>query len=170
MKLAFLPRTLFRRVLVVALVLVAGASIVAGRERPAPEALEARPARSEPAAAAPEIDLAKLERREAEAPQGDPFAPRNFAAVRQAAAPRTAAPAAETPKGPPPLPFTYAGWMTQDGKTEIFVARGDELISIEVGQKIEQYRVDSISDERIAFTYLPMKKRQSLERVEESKG
>jgi len=165
MKIAFLPRTLSRRILAVALVLVAGASIVAGRERPA---LEARPARSEPAAAAPEIDLAKLERREAGAPQGDPFAPRNFAAVRQAAAPRTAAPAAETPKGPPPLPFTYAGWMTQDGKTEIFVQHGDELISIEVGQKIDAYRVDSITDERIAFTYLPMKKRQSIERTETS--
>ena len=59
--------------------------------------------------------------------------------------------------------------MTQDGKTEIFIARGDELISIEVGQKIDaQYRVDSITDERIAFTYLPTKKSQSLERVEEN--
>jgi hypothetical protein len=169
MKIAFLPRQLSRRVLAVALVLVAGASIVAGREQPAPQALEPRSARSEPAAAAPEIDLDKLERRDAEAPQGDPFAPRNFAAVKQAAAPRTPA-APEAPKGPPPLPFTYAGWMTQDGKTEIFVQHGDELISIEVGQKIDAYRVDSITDERIAFTYLPLKKRQSLERVEESKG
>ena len=59
--------------------------------------------------------------------------------------------------------------MEQDGKTEIFIARGDELISIAVGQKIDaQYRVDSITDERIAFTYLPMKKHQSLERIEES--
>jgi hypothetical protein len=168
MKIAFLPRQLSRRVLAVALVLVAGASIVAGREQPAPEALEPRPARSEPAAAAPEIDLDKLERRDAEAPQGDPFAPRNFAAVKQAAAPRAPA-SAEASKGPPALPFTYAGWMTQDGKTEIFVARGDELISIAVGQKIDaQYRVDSITDERIAFTYLPTKKRQSIERTETS--
>ena len=123
-------------------------------------------ARSEPAVPPPEIDLAKLERRETEAPQGDPFAPRNFAPARQAAVPRAAA---EAPKGPPPLPFKYAGWMEQDGKTEIFIARGDELISIAVGQKIDaQYRVDSITDERIAFTYLPTKKRQSLDRIEES--
>jgi hypothetical protein len=168
MKIAFLPQGLSRRLLAIGLVLVAGASIVAGREQTAPEALEARPARSEPAAATPEIDLAKLERREAAAPQGDPFAPRNFAAVKQATAPRAAA-SPEAPKGPPPLPFTYAGWMTQDGKTEIFIARGDELISIEVGQKIDaQYRVDSITEERIAFTYLPMKKRQSIERTETS--
>jgi hypothetical protein len=167
MKIAFLPRSLSRRLLAIALVLVAGASIVAGREQPPGAALEPRQGRSEPAAAAPEIDLARLERREAEAPQGDPFAPRNFAPVKQAAAPRTPA-APEAPKGPPPLPFKYAGWMTQDGKTEIFVARGDELIGIAVGQKIDAYRVDSITDERIAFTYLPTKKRQSLERTEES--
>jgi len=173
MKIDLLPRQLSRRVLAVALVLAAGASIVAGRERPAPEPRQARsepaaPARSEPAVPPPEIDLAKLERREAEAPQGDPFAPRSFAAVKQAAAPRAPS-RPEAPKGPPPLPFKYAGWMTQDGKTEIFIARGDELISIEVGQKVDaQYRVDSITDERIAFTYLPTKKSQSLERVEEN--
>jgi len=168
MKIALLPRALSRRAIAIALVLVAGASLVTGREKPAGAPSASRPAPSGAPAAAPDIDLAKLERRDNDVPQGDPFAQRNFAAVKQAAAPRTPA-SPEAPKGPPPLPFTYAGWMTQDGNTEIFIARGDELISIAVGQKIDaQYRVDSITDERIAFTYLPTKKRQSIERAETS--
>jgi hypothetical protein len=129
--------------------------------------VESRPSQSDKAAAAPAIDLAKLRRGEADAPQNDPFAPRNFAPARQEAA----AAAPQGPKGAPPLPFTYVGWLTQDGKTEVFVARGDELISIAAGQKIDaQYRVDSISDSRIGFTYLPLKTRQSLERAEDAKG
>jgi hypothetical protein len=169
MRIALFGREIPKRPAALALALVAAASLVIGREKPAPEALEPKPGRSEKAAALPQIDLGKLARAEIEAPQSDPFAPRSFASVQQAAAPAAAAAAREAPQGPPPLPFTYAGWMTQDGKTEIFIARGDELISIAVGQKIDaQYRVDSITDERIAFTYLPMKKRQSLERSEDS--
>jgi len=45
--------------------------------------------------------------------------------------------------------------------------RGEELISIEAGQKIEpDYRVDAITEESIRFTYLPMKTPQVLARAE----
>jgi hypothetical protein len=161
MKFAFLKLDVPRRGVAIALALVAVAGVVAGREKPAIEVVEARPSNIENAAAAPEIDLAKLRRDEAGAPQSDPFAPRSFAAVppRQAAAPQ--APSA------PPLPFAYIGRITQDGKTEVFVMRGDEVISIAAGRKIDaEYRVDAVSESRIAFTYLPLKTRQSLELAE----
>ena len=49
----------------------------------------------------------------------------------------------------------------------MYVLRGEELISIEAGQTIEPgYRVDSITEESIRFTYLPMKTRQVLARAE----
>jgi hypothetical protein len=162
MKLTFLKRDIPRRPLAIALALIAAAGVVAGREKPAMEVVESRPALARNAAALPEIDLGKLKRAEAAAPQNDPFAPRSFApeAVPQARS------AAQAPTAPP-LPFTYAGRLTQDGKTEVFVLRGEEIISIAAGQKIDaEYRVDAVSESRIAFTYLPLKTHQSLELTE----
>ena len=165
MRIAFLKLSIPnipKRPAAIAVALVAAASMVAGREKPAIEVVESRPSQIQKTVTAPEIDLAKLRRAEADAPQGDPFAPRSFAPVQQAAAPQAA------PQGAPPLPFTYAGWLTQDGKTEVFVKRGDELISIAAGQKIDDaYRVDAIGKSSIRFTYLPLKTRQSLELDEE---
>jgi hypothetical protein len=164
MRIAFLKRDIPKRPAAIALALIAAAGMVAGREKPAVEVVESRPSQVEKTATAPEIDLAKLSRAQADAPQNDPFAPRSFApAPREQQA--AAAPAA--PKGAPPLPFTYAGWLSQDGKTEVYVLRGEELISIASGQKIDaDYRVDSVTDSSIRFTYLPMKTRQVLERAE----
>jgi hypothetical protein len=163
MKIDFAKRPLARRALAVTLVLVAAASMVAGRERPALEVVQPRSAVTAPAAGtAADIDLAKLERREATAPQIDPFAPRSFAPppVREARV-RTAEPAAPSA---PPLPFVYFGKVTENGKTDVFVMRDDEVIGIVAGGKIDdQYRVDAISDSSISFTYLPLKMQQSLD-------
>ena len=175
MKLAFFERGILKRnvpkrpAIAIAVTLVAAASLVIGRERPALEVVESSPARTPNTAAALEIDLDKLRRvAEADAPKGDPFAPRSFAPKPRA---QRGAAAASAPKGAPPLPFTYIGWVSQDGKTDVYVQRGEELISIAAGQKIEpDYRVDSITDSSIAFTYLPMKTRQVLERAEPEGG
>lgn len=167
MKIAFLKRDIPKRpAIAIALALLTAASIVIGREKPALEVVESNPARNPDTAAAPEINLDKLRRStEAEAPQNNPFAPRDFAPKPRAQ--RSVAAAAPAPKTAPPLPFTYAGWVSQDGKTEVYVQRGEELISIAAGEKIEpDYRVDSIDDSSIRFTYLPMKTHQTLARVE----
>jgi len=165
MKLAFLKRDIPKRpAIAIALALVTAASLLIGRQKPTLEVVASSAARTQNTAAAPEIDLDKLGRARADAPQNDPFAPRNFAPP----APRAPASAAATsaPKGAPPLPFTYVGWVSQDDKTDVYVLRGEELISIAAGQKIEpDYRVDSIDDSSIRFTYLPMKKHQVLARA-----
>ena len=159
---AFLRNALARRGLVAALAVVTAAGVVAGREKPALELVEARPAQTEKRTAAlPEIDLTRLARADAPAPGADPFAPKSFAPAPQ---PQPQQATARAAPSAPPLPFTYIGKLTQDGRTEVFVLRGDELISIAAGQQIDaQYRVDAISDARIAFTYLPLKSRQMLE-------
>jgi hypothetical protein len=162
MKLVFPARDKALRAAAIAVSLAALAGVVTGRETPTMDLAMAKPGAQEPAGAAPELHLAKLERRAAPPTQGDPFAPRSFApAPRPARAPDAAQPSA------PPLPFRYAGRLTQNGTTEVFVARGEELIAIAPGQAIDgEYRVDAISASRIGFTYLPLKTQQSLEVAE----
>ncbi|HEX2199557.1 MAG TPA: hypothetical protein VHG88_13200 [Burkholderiales bacterium] len=158
MNLSFLKRDIPRRALLVVLTLAAVAGVVTGREKPATELVEERVHRQvEPAV---EIDLAKLERPQVGLPQNDPFAPRNFGAEPKA----THAAAGDTRPAVPPLPFQYIGKVIENGKQEVYVMRGDELLTLARGQKIgAEYRVDKITGTSITFTYLPSKTRQTLD-------
>jgi len=161
MKLALLKKQLARRPVLIAAALAVAAGVVAGREKPAVLEIESRTSPSEKTTTIADIDLGKLKRAEASGAQSDPFAPRSFEPPQEAAP--APAPVKRRPQVPP-LPFAYAGKVTQDGRTEIFVKRGNELIPIAEGQNIdEQYRVDSISESRIGLTYLPLKKPQAIE-------
>jgi hypothetical protein len=146
-----------RRLLIAGAAIVLAAGVVAGRERPALELLPER-APQAPAPAADGIDLERLRRGESSRPQSDPFAKKDFEN-------RAAKSARIMPVKPvtPALPFQYFGRLTENGKTEIFVMRGDELLSIAPGQTLGEYRVDSIGDKGIAFTYLPLKTTQRLD-------
>jgi hypothetical protein len=156
-----------------ALILAAAAGMVAGRERHSPEvvqaagrpALEGAPRTARPAAVSTTgIDLAKLERNALATPGNDPFAPKSFAPPPAPTQATHAAAAAPQPPSAPPLPFVYAGKVTQDGKTEVYVTRNDELIAVAAGENIDgNYRVDAVSASSIRFTYLPLKTVQSLE-------
>jgi len=137
---------------IIAAAVTVAAGVVAGREKPAVEILHERAAKP---VADDGIDLEKLRRPEATLPQNDPF--KGF----QESRPQVAA-AAEKPSAPP-LPFRYFGRLTENGKTEVFVMQGDELLTIAAGQKIGDYRVDQIADASISFTYLPMKTKQTLD-------
>lgn len=138
-----------------AVVLAAG--VVAGRERPALELFPERSAQA-PAPAADGIDLERLRRGESGAPRANPFAKRDFE-------PKAPKPPLAHPAKPeaPPLPFQYFGRLTENGNTEVFVLRGDELLAIEPGQTLGEYRVDAVGEKSIAFTYLPLKTRHTLE-------
>jgi hypothetical protein len=135
-----------------AVVLVVG--VVAGRERPSLDLVEARPGAA--AAADDGIDLAKLQRGEATLPENDPF--KRFEPPQKTA---VAAPV-EKPSAPA-LPFQYFGRLTEQGKTEVYVMRGDELISVAPGKTIGDYRVDQVAASSISFTYLPLKTKQTLD-------
>jgi hypothetical protein len=138
-------------IIAAAVTVVAG--VVAGRERPALEVIHER---AKPVAD-DGIDVGKLRRGEATVPQSDPFA-RNFGQDKPAQVANVVAkPAA------PPLPFQYFGRLTENGKTEVYVMRGDELITLAPGQKIGDYRVEQIADASISFTYLPLKMKQTLD-------
>ena len=138
-----------------AVVLVAG--VVAGRERPTMELIQERTPQAS-AQIDDGINLDKLRRGESTLPQTDPFAPKNFAVQN-----RPGSVTAPGKSAAPPLPFRYFGRLTENGKTEVYVMRGDELLAIASGQTLGEYRVDKVSDGSIAFTYLPLKTKQTLE-------
>lgn len=141
------------RIAFAVLIMALLAGVVVGREKPTELIIEK--ARTEAA----DLDLARLQRPEAAAPAGDPFAKRSFgapAAAQQASAP----PKPEAPE----LPFRYMGKVIEDGKLEILLLRGDEHFSVAAGQKIgDEYRLDKVTTSSLTFTYLPMKKKQTLE-------
>lgn len=141
-------------IIAAAVTVVAG--VVAGRERPTVELVLEKPR----AAADDGIDLARLQRPEPTVPQNDPFA-RNFDRPKPAQV-SNAAPVVQKPVAPP-LPFQYFGRLTENGKTEVFVMRGEELLAISPGQTIGDYRVEQVAEAGISFTYLPMKTRQTLD-------
>ncbi|HZD21194.1 MAG TPA: hypothetical protein VE325_11025, partial [Burkholderiales bacterium] len=91
--------------------------------------------------------------------KADAFAPRNFAPPAPVAEAQPQAPAKPVA---PPLPFKYAGRMTDGDKLEIFLEHGQEFLTVERGQRIGNYRIDKVTDEQIVFTYLPLKTKQTL--------
>lgn len=135
------------------------ASVVAGRERPTLELIQ--PPRPAPAAAALEgLDVEKLAARSEESSRPekpvDPFAPRSFSPAA------TAEPGSKAKPVAPPLPFRYLGKMIEDGRLNVFLARGEESLSVSAGTRIGEYRVDRITEREVVFTYLPLKTKQSL--------
>ena len=154
---------ILRRILGGVALVGALASVVAGRERPTLDLSQAEPqVRSSASLVSTQgLDLDKLALRaeHGEEKKGvDPFAPRSFSS------PQDAARAPGVPHKPvaPPLPFRYLGKMIEDGKLNVFLARGDESLSVHAGQRLGEYRIDKVTDSEIVFTYLPLKTKQSL--------
>jgi hypothetical protein len=105
---------------------------------------------------APPVSDAKLELRRAPFPDApaDPFAARSWAphVVEKPAAPVA-----------PPLPYTYFGRMTEDGKLYVFLQRGDRSYTVKAGDVLDQqYRVDNVTSNAVVITYLPLRERQVL--------
>ena len=151
-------RPILRRIFGGVAIVGALASVVAGRERPSLDLVQPRAAA--PAASVADLELEKLTARAAgmQKPEKpvDPFAPRSFSP------PAGAAPAQPEKPVAPPLPFRYLGRMLEDGKLNVFLARGEESLSVRAGSRIGEYRVDKVTDSEVVFTYLPLKTKQSL--------
>lgn len=122
-----------------------------------------RPAREGSAAPGPAdavlaVQLDLLERRAAPAPAGDPFGARSWE-PEQPAVKRYVPP----PPQAPPLPFTYLGKMVDDGKTTVFLTKEDRNYLVRVGETLDgTYRVESIAEEGLVLTYLPLRQVQTL--------
>ncbi len=134
------------------------ASVVAGREKPAAEIVEPATRIDTRLRGGEALDLSKLERpADAGAPKADLFATQGFSSEKEQAVRGKADKA-----GPPPLPFAYLGKLIEDGKLAVFLSRGGESLSVAQGDTIGEYRVDSVSETEVTFTYLPLKTKQKL--------
>ena len=154
-------KPILRRILGGVALVGALASVVAGRERPTLDLARpaARSSASIVSSAGLDLDRLALRAEHGDEKKGvDPFAPRSFSS------PGAAGGAPAKPQKPvaPPLPFRYLGKMIEDGKLNVFLARGDESLSVHAGQKLGEYRIDKVTDSEIVFTYLPLKTKQSL--------
>ncbi|HEY5899654.1 MAG TPA: hypothetical protein VIV54_18965 [Burkholderiales bacterium] len=151
-------KPIVKKVLAGIAVVSALASVVAGREKPTvvePQPVARIDTRLQ---VADDLDLAKLENRVDEGAKVDAFAPRNFSPIvpaREAHA-RPARPEA------PPLPFRYIGKMLDGDKLSVFIANGGESFAVAAGDRIGDYRIESVTEAEIRFTYLPLKTKQSL--------
>lgn len=80
-----------------------------------------------------------------------------------------APPVVAAPPPPPPapvapaLPFTYLGRMVEENNTVLFLSKQDQSYSVKVAGIIDKnYRVESINDDQVVFTYLPLNIQQTL--------
>jgi hypothetical protein len=153
-------------VLGIALALTLVAARLVGREdeRPAPAA-PAAPASSAPGGRTAEsLDLERLAARKGSAPAGDPFRALSWQSMAQEEARRNAPPPPPPPPPQaPPLPFTYMGKLIEDGRTVVFLTRGEHNYVVRQGDTIDRtYRVDAVAEDSLSFTYLPLKQKQQL--------
>ena len=95
------------------------------------------------------------------APKRAPITPQQQAIMeQQRAQARKAPPPAPTP---PPLQFKYIGKAIEGNKTWVFLTQNDENFIARIGEKVdEQYRLDTINDESVTLTYLPLNAKQTL--------
>jgi hypothetical protein len=67
------------------------------------------------------------------------------------------------PPSAPPLPFTYIGKSLQEGRWEIYLARGERTYLVQEAAVIDgAYRVDAIRPPMLTLTYLPLNQVQQL--------
>ena len=67
------------------------------------------------------------------------------------------------PPSAPPLPFTYIGMSLQEGRWEIYLARGERTYLVQEAAVIDgAYRVDAIRPPMLTLTYLPLNQVQQL--------
>jgi hypothetical protein len=63
----------------------------------------------------------------------------------------------------PPLPFTYLGKMTEEGKITVYIAKSGRNYVLKGGEVIDgMYAVQSIDAQKIIFNYIPLKTEQVL--------
>ena len=67
------------------------------------------------------------------------------------------------PPTAPPLPFTYIGKKLEDGRWEIYLAQGNEILIVHDKEQIlNMYQIESIKPPNMVLTYLPLKQSQTL--------
>jgi hypothetical protein len=63
----------------------------------------------------------------------------------------------------PPMPYKFSGASLFDGQLQVFLAKGDSIIPVGLGETIEGgYRVEAIDERQITLKYLPLEQNQVI--------
>lgn len=74
-----------------------------------------------------------------------------------------AAPATPEVVEPPPLPFSYAGAIWDEGRPAVILVQGENIHILKAGDRVDDlYRVERITHAQVEFTHLPLSRRQIL--------
>lgn len=80
--------------------------------------------------------------------------------------PKPVAPALVPPSPPPtapPLPFTFVGAWTEDGRQTVFLERGGQLITAHGVEILPGgWRLDAVGPEGLTFTYVSLNQQRTL--------
>ena len=60
------------------------------------------------------------------------------------------------------MSYRFAGRLVQDGVAKIFVTKGDTPVAVKVGDKLDDYLVESIGSQSIALVYPPLGTKASI--------
>ena len=119
----------------------------------------------------PRIDLDKLKRQGQSKVGTDPFGtppkpPKPKAKPKPPVARFDPPPPVIVPPPPPqapPLPFAYLGKMIDGDMTTVFLTQKDRTHIVRLGDVIEnQYKLETIDERKVTFTYLPLQQTQQL--------
>lgn len=111
--------------------------------------------------AAMDLNVDNLVRPRLKPSKSDPFTPY---VPKRRVIPTVAAPPPPPPAPvAPALPFTYLGRMVEEDNTVLFLSNQDQSYSVKVNSVLDKnYRVDSINNTEVVFTYLPLNIQQTL--------
>lgn len=135
---------------------------LAALARPGP-----KPAKPVLAAAVPAEQAAAAVPEEGEPARFPGGGPDLFPAVswRPPPPPVLSVPVAQAPPPPPmapPLPFTYLGRWADDKGVTVFLSQGGRVLDARAGQRLDQWRLDSVGADSLGFTYVPLDQQRQL--------
>jgi hypothetical protein len=120
-------------------------------------------AKQEPRASPADNRWAELPKRESLGkPAGEIFVPHSWTPPAPVQAPSVASQPAAKP-APPPVPYRVAGKMRHEGRPQIVLAKGADVLTVREGDKLDDgYRVLSIRRDQVTLLYLPLNLQQTL--------
>jgi hypothetical protein len=152
-----------KRLLVLLVLAAAAAAAAVWLPAPAPQVVEAARTERRPQPKQAEGALASLPAREPIGRQaGELFSPQPWtASPSQSSSP--SAPVEPPRPVAPPMPYRVAGQVSHNGATQVVLARGDLVITVDEGDTLDGgYRVEKIGEDRVTLIYLPLDLRQDL--------
>jgi len=137
-------------------------TVVEAVESASPQRTETSARRPEVGATAAELDLARLRRRADAREPANAFNSRSWYVPPP---PPPPPPKVEPPPpSAPPLPFTYFGRYVEAGVPTFFLARGDRVLTVRVGDILDGiYRVEGVEGSNMNLIYIPLNIKQTLD-------